>query len=188
MPLPWEEPGPPPEPPTSAHPATLPEKELRARCRLERGRAQGPGGQRRNKVFTSVSLTHTPSGVEAHASERRSPAANERMALRRLRLRLACEVRAAPPRGSGLDECATALWRSRRRGRRIACNPEHRDYPSLLAEAMDIVSDSKWDARRAAVRLGVTPSQLIRLAAAHPPALAKWNAERKRRGQAPLKA
>ena len=183
MPLPWEEDGPPPEPPASAHPATLPDDEILKDCSLERGRAQGPGGQHRNKVSTAVILTHDPTGAQAQANERRSPADNERMALRRLRLALATEHRTAPPTPRGFDECTTALWRSRRRERKIACNPRHRDYPSLLAEALDVVSDSKWDARKAATRMGVTPSQLIRLVADHPPALAMWNAHRQRRGK-----
>lgn len=187
MPLPWEQDGPPPEPPTSAHPATLPEEELRKVCHLDRGRTSGPGGQHRNRVATGVTLIHEPTGVLGQASERRSPAENERVALRRLRLALATDHRCAPPKARGFDECSTALWRSRRKDRRIACNPSHRDYPALLAEALDVVSDSKWDARTAATRLGVTPTQLIRLVADHPPALAMWNTHRQRKGKTTYK-
>lgn len=188
MPLPWEHDGPPPEAPISAHPAALPEEELRALCHLDRARTGGPGGQHRNRVASGVTLIHEPTGLRGQASERRRPADNERVALRRLRLALATEHRCAPPKGRGMDECATALWRQRRRDRKIACNPAHHDYPALLAEALDVVSDSKWDARTAATRLGVTPTQLIRLVADHPPALAAWNANRQRRGKTAYKA
>ena len=54
------------------HPACLDNESLRKECVLERGKSSGPGGQNRNKVSTMVTLTHTPTGVVAQASERRS--------------------------------------------------------------------------------------------------------------------
>ncbi|HZW08067.1 MAG TPA: peptide chain release factor-like protein, partial [Phycisphaerales bacterium] len=169
----------------------------------------------RNKVSTLVTLTHRPSGIAAHAGERRSQMENRAVALRRLRLALAVHVRTqAPPppapRGktresflAALDatistagrpgEQNSALWRSRvgatRHGStgRIACNPDHHDYPALLAEALDTVADSAWEPKPAAERLGITPSQLVKLVKDHPPAMVEWNAERAKRGSHPLK-
>lgn len=70
---------------------------------------------------------------------------------------------------------------------RLVINPDHHDFPSLLAEAMDHLADCGWDLRPAAVRLGITPSQVIKLLREHPPALLKANSERARHGMHALK-
>lgn len=164
------------------HPAGLADELILAQCRLERGRIGGPGGQHRNKVETAVTLTHTPTGYSAQAGERRSPKENERMALRRLRLELATHVRLGVPEG----EIRSDLWLTRTRGGRIAVSEAHRDFPTMLAEAMDVVWAARMDIRRAAARLGVSATQLVRLIARHPAALAAMNAERVKRKLRPL--
>ena len=173
----------PPQPRVSRHPACLDEATLLAQCTLGRGRSSGPGGQHRNKVQTLVLLTHTPTGIEAHAGERRSGRENHRVALRRLRLVLATEHREGVPAG----EARTALWMSRTRGGRIALSTEHWDFPAMLAEAMDAVFACGLDHKLAALRLCVSPTQLVRMIGEHPPALARLNAERLRRGVHALK-
>ncbi|MGD9688145.1 MAG: peptide chain release factor-like protein [Phycisphaerales bacterium] len=173
------------------HPACLDDEALLRQCELGRGRAGGPGGQHRNKVETLVMIRHVPSGLEAHAGERRSQSENKGVALKRLRLLLAIEVRCDPPRARGLDEIVgpsgSALWRSRRRDGRVACNPEHRDFPALLAEALDVVAAAEWDAPPAAERLEVTTSQLVKLVKDCPAALLAWNRKRRERGMRELK-
>ncbi len=160
------------------HPATIDEDELLKQCTWTRTRGSGPGGQRRNKVETGAALHHEPTGVSAQAGERRSQEENKHVALKRLRLALAVDYRTpvAPPKG--LDEIASELWRSRRSGDKIVCNPKHRDYPSLLAEALDVIADSGWKPPKAALRLGVTASQMLKLLREHPPAMVKLNQER----------
>jgi len=157
-----------------------------------RGRSSGPGGQHRNKVETQVTIHHHPTGLVGQAGERREGRVNHRNALFRLRLALATEVRTAVPRG----EVGSPLWSSRLVRKRledgtsrnhIACNPEHADYPSLLAEAMDVIDAANYEVRTAAVRLRTTSSQLLKLIANHPPALERVNAERARRNKRPLK-
>lgn len=187
------------------HPACLDDDALLAQSELGFGRTGGPGGQHRNKVQSLVRIVHTPTGVEAHAGERRSQHENRRVALRRLRLALAVEVRTPVPMG----EVGSELWRSRRRspdpqhgdggGRSplgrwrgggtgfILINPDHHDYPSLLAEAMDVIAAGAWDAKSASLRLECSASQLIKLVAAHPPALVRWNTERANAGLKPLR-
>ncbi len=172
------------KPRVSTHPAALEPDDLLRQCSMERGRSSGPGGQHRNRVQTLVILTHTPTGVTAQASERRSAEENRRVALRRLRLRLATEFRAPVP----LGECRTALWLSRCGPEgRIACNPRHADYPTLLAEALDVVEACGLDVKQAAVRLCCTPSQIVRLIAAHPAALDRLNRSREARGMHALR-
>jgi len=183
---------PPPDGPAAApllvpapHPATLSDADLLAQCDVARGRSGGPGGQHRNKVETKITLHHTPTGIDAQAGERRSAAENAAVALRRLRLVLAVAARAPVPPGESRSE----LWLRRcpeRAGGRITCNPDHHDYPALLAEALDTLESCALDMRRAAARLCCSPSQLTKLIKDHPPALVRLNARRAAAGDHPL--
>jgi len=165
------------------HPAALDDDALLKQCQVSTGRAGGPGGQHRNKVETAVILTHTASGVSAQASERRSQVENKRVALKRLRLNLAVEHRCATRTPTGLAEIASELWQRRRQGQKLPCNPENKDFPALLAEAMDVLFDSGWDPRKAGIRLGVSSTQLVKLCKNEPRAMAAINEARKAGGQ-----
>lgn len=161
-----------------AHPAALSDEELLGQCRIGKGRSSGPGGQHRNKVETKVTLTHEATGVSAQAGERRRAEDNKRVALFRLRLALAVAVRRPVPIGDVRSE----LWKSRCRGGRISVNPDHRDYPALLAEALEVIEACGLDAKKAALRLECSASQLIKLVKDHPPAIERWNRQRAERG------
>jgi hypothetical protein len=165
------------------HPAALSDDDLLAQCDMGRSRTSGPGGQNRNKVETAVELTHRKTGISAKAGERRSVRENRQVAIQRLRLALAVQHREPVPIG----DIRSTLWRSRLQGTKLVISPSHRDYPSLLAEALDVLEAAGLDPKTAAIRLTTTPSQLLRLLRHHPPALAALNAERERRGEHPLK-
>jgi hypothetical protein len=166
------------------HPAALAEDELLKHCVIGKGRGSGPGGQHRNKVETLVTITHTPTGVAAHAGERRSAMENRRVAVFRLRLALAVRLRTAVPIG----EARSALWQSRcTEEGRILCNPEHRDFPSILAEALNMLEAMHLDPKQAALRLGCSTSQLIKLVKEHPAAFEAWKRARQAEGLPALK-
>ena len=145
--------------PPPIHPAALSPDELLAQCDVRRVRRSGPGGQRRNKVETGVVLRHRPTEIMAEASERRSQAENQRLAISRLRTNLALEVRLPVEPASALSE----LWRSRCRAGRISINPGHADFPAILAELLDTLTACDMKLSTAAERLTTTGSQLTRL-------------------------
>jgi hypothetical protein len=164
------------------HPAALDADRLVAECQTTRTRRSGPGGQNRNKVETAIVLVHGPTGLVAEASERRSQAENLRAAVFRLRLKLALEVR----RPVGPGTVPSPLWRSRLRSGQIHVNPEHDDFPTLLAEALDVLNANANDLKESAAALGCTPTQLTRFLKTEPRALARLNERRRQIGLRPL--
>jgi hypothetical protein len=169
-------------PERSPHPAAAAADQLLAQCDVQFLRRSGPGGQNRNKVSTAVVLIHRPTGVRAEASERRSQAENRAVALRRLRVNLALEVRTSRDAGGG----PSPLWKSRTGGGRIAVSPTHDDFPALLAEALDVLASHDFDPHKAGETLGCSASQLVKLLKKTPRALAQMNQSRSQHGLHPL--
>ena len=64
----------------------------------------------------------------------------------------------------------------------MAVNSRHADFPSMLAEALDVLSACNWDVSLAAESLRCTGSQLVKLLKDEPRALALLNREREERG------
>lgn len=167
----------------SPHPAAIDPAALLKACEVRRRRASGPGGQNRNKVETAVELTHIATGIAAAATERRSQAENQRVALFRLRINLALQVREPIEAGAPPSE----LWRSRCGGGRIALNPAHEDFPAMLAEAMDVIAAMRFDFAKAAMILAVSASQLVKLLKDEPRALQWVNEQRELVGMSRLR-
>ena len=133
---------------------------LLKQCREERYRASGPGGQRRNKVETALKLHHGPSGVSVQAEESRYLQTNRMRALRRMRERIAIEVRAP------FDLASPALPPElvAQRGARgaLAVNARNPAYPIILATALDALAAAEGSYANAAHALGITTSQLLK--------------------------
>ena len=112
-------------------------------------------------------LTHRPTGTTAQASERRTQGENRRVALHRLRLELALTIRRPIRHDADHPYSPSPLWRERCRGGRIDVNPEHDDFPALLAEALDVLfarDDDPKDAARLARLLAVAVDQIPQVA------------------------
>lgn len=166
------------------HPAALGDPVFRRQCEETFGRASGPGGQHRNKVQTAVRLVHVPTGIEANATERRSQLQNRHAAQHRLRVKLAVGVRTSVEIARYRP---SSLWVQRRQGRTMPVNPKHKEFPALLAEALDVVAARRFDVAGAAGMLGITMSQLAKLMGREPKALMWVNAGRTALGLPALK-
>lgn len=163
-----------------SHPSELSVNELIKDCHVRRQRRSGPGGQHRNKVETAIVITHTPTGIQGAASERRNQAENRKHALFRLRINLALHLRTSRNKQS-------ELWNSRTSNKRITINPQHAEFPAVLAEALDVIVNQGLDMKRAAEILSVSSSQLIKLIKADNLAWQHLNQLRSDAGQHPLK-
>lgn len=161
--------------PPIAHPGCLSDDELLDDCAVERIRRSGPGGQHRNKVETGIRLRHRPTGLAAQATERRSQAENLKSAVDRLRWELVLSIRQTVNEGANVSP----LWNSRCRKGLLKVNPQHRDYPLLIAEALDVLARHAWDMKPAAEHLGCSTSQLTRFFRDDPRVFAHVNAQRK---------
>lgn len=169
--------------PREIHPAAIDPDELLKSCTITKGRSSGPGGQHRNKVSTHVTVLHTPTGCSGQAGERRSAKENQSVALKRLRHILAIEIRLPVPAG----DIRSDLWRSRCKNNRISCSSSHKDYPAMLAEALDVLEAMAYEPAQAALRMECSTSQILKLIASHPPAFVYLNAQRAKHNLHPLK-
>ena len=180
------------------HPAIWDEEKLLAKCRLTFSRASGPGGQNRNKVETSVQIEYLPDNIIASASERRSQNENRKVALQRLRCKLAVEVPWVPI-ASSHTQVANVLseeleptwhvsetWLRYCRSGRMDVSDTNPDWPAVLAELIGMLTRFEWNVASAATCVGTSTSQLVKLLKKHPPAFALLNQARTKRGQRPF--
>ena len=165
------------------HPACLPSRVLAESCRIERTRRGGPGGQHRNKVESAIVAHHLPSGITGQASERRSQNSNRQVAMARLRLNLAIQLRTE----IDPDRMPSQLWDKRLSGNKISVGVDHEDFPSMIAEVLDWLDSFDFRFAPAAKKLGCSTSQLIKLVQANDLVLTSVNRIRQQQGQGPLK-
>jgi hypothetical protein len=130
---------------------------LLAQCEVDRFRASGPGGQKRNKTESAVRLRHAPTGLQGEANESRSQHENRARALRRLRLTLALTLRA--PVDLEAYEATPLLSGALERG------PSRRspDLLAVLGELFDVLEASTWRIGEASAALGVPSASISRI-------------------------
>lgn len=161
----------------------LSESALLADCRFEFFRGPGPGGQKRNKTSNSVRLTHRPTGIHVQAGESRSLEENKLWAVRRLKLRLATDVRRAiDPRFFEPPAWFPQLVQLGR----LAVSHRNEHYARTAALVLDLLDSRQGKIGDVAKLLGVTTSSVVKFLAAEPQFWSAANALRKSAGQPPL--
>ena len=134
-------------------------------CRFDYFRGPGPGGQKRNKTSNSVRLTHLPTGISVIAGESRSLAENKMRAVRRLKVRLAAEVR-RPIDSRGFEP---PVWFAQvRQLGRLAVSQRNEHYARTAALVLDLLQERRGSIGDVAKLLEVTTSSVVKFLEAEP--------------------
>ena len=146
---------------------------LLLQCDIHFYKSSGPGGQHRNKVSSAVRLKHRPTGVSAHGDDSRSQHQNKEMAIRRLRMNLACQIRRqlTPPILDLPDYIKECIFRSR--GKQAGDNvrleigvKDHRFW-HIAAYLLYVMQACQGKVSDAAAILGITTGNFAALLNSH---------------------
>jgi len=149
---------------------SLPPESLLKQCFQARFQGSGPGGQKRNRVYSGVRLTHVASGLSAESVDSRASARNLGEALSRLRLALALAAVPGDPAKAGNDPGNAGVTEASgptgdpapATPFRAAANPSHADYARGALRALSLLRFHAGQLAPAAAALGCTPSALTR--------------------------
>ena len=107
--------------------------ELLRRCVQAPFQGPGPGGQKRNRVYSGVRLTHPESGLAGEASESREARRNLEDALHRLRLAMALSLPLSAPRDPSPPDAPATTGSSRT----ATPGSARTDIPAAVASSPD---------------------------------------------------
>jgi hypothetical protein len=159
----------------------LPPEELLRACGQARFQGSGPGGQKRNRVYSGVRLTHAESRLTAESVDSRASLRNLHAALARLRLSMALSA--------GLPGCdpAEAAAQTPQPSFRAGVNPAHADFPRFALRALHLLAWHQGQTAPAAAALECTASALTRFFKVDKGVWARARAIREANGLHPLK-
>ncbi|HEX8916244.1 MAG TPA: peptide chain release factor-like protein [Humisphaera sp.] len=141
-------------------PRFLSDDALLAESREDHYRGSGPGGQKRNKTSNAVRIVHGPTGVVVTATESRSLKENRLQAIRRLRNRLAADVREPVD----LVRFAPPDWfLSIRHDTRIEASHRHPYHAPAAGLVLDLLAALGGNPAAVAVNLGVSTTAVVKL-------------------------
>ncbi len=154
-------------------------------CEVDKYRASGPGGQKRNKTDSAVRIRHLPTAIAAIANEDRSQHVNKRRALRRLRLLIALDVRSTIDAESYAPSETMSEYITGDGALRIA---EVNDaYPIVISEVMDVLHSCDLRISDTAEKLGISTAQMSDLFLRDPSVLREVNRQRQAADLKPLR-
>lgn len=137
----------------------LSEDRLLAQCHEDHYRGSGPGGQKRNKTSNAVRLRHGPTGFIVTATESRSLKENRLWAIRRLRIKLATDLREP----IDLLRFEPPDWfLSIRRQDRIEASHRHPYYAAVAGLILDLLKALGGNPATVAANLGVSTTAVIK--------------------------
>ncbi len=170
----------------------LTDKAILDQCDVHLHKASGPGGQHRNKVTSAVRLKHRPTGVTASAPESRSQHENKRLALRRLRMNIACRIRCQVeiPRLELPPAVAEHTFQPRGRAphapRRLEVGRKDKHFWHVAAFLLDLLEAFEGRLAEAAACIGITTSNFAAVLKSDRHLLAAAQRLRKRFNQKPI--
>ena len=168
---------------------------LLAQCDIHTYRSSGPGGQHRNKVSSAVRLRHRATGITAHGDDSRSQHENKALAIKRLRMDFALQLRRPVDKVAGEIPAVVRECLFVPRGKAVTTRDlkrlqvgrkDHRFWP-VAAALLDILDAFEGRIADAAAWLGITTSNLVSTFQDDRHLLAAAQAMRKKHGLGPLK-
>jgi len=168
------------------HPAIVELDALLAQCRVTSHRRGGPGGQHRNKVSSAVLVLHEPTGISAEANERRDQTQNRRVAIERLRLRLALTLRTERSEQAKSDE-TESFFRDRWSNRPLKINETNFDRCAVLALILDDLHLAGGQPSLVSAKWKTSTTSIVQLVASYPPAFQGVNRWREHHGRSALR-
>lgn len=133
----------------------LDDSRLLKSCRVDVYSASGPGGQKRNRKYSAVRITHRDTGISAIAEDSRSQQENKTRALRRLRKSLAFCVRSdTSSSGNTIIRHGESLHEL------LGVSLQNPSYPKLCAAVLDAVDEAGGKIGEAARSLSISTGQL----------------------------
>ena len=170
------------------------DRTLLGNCDVNVHRASGPGGQHRNKVSTAVRLTHRATGITATAYDSRSQHENRATALKRLRMKIACQHRrAVDPEAPAIPKAVASCLFTPHKGpptpaaRRLQVGRKDRRFWAVVQFLLDVLEACEGRLSDAAGKIGITTSNLAAILKEDRHSWAAAAELRKRHGLGPLK-
>jgi len=169
------------------HPSVIPLDDLLAVCRISQHRRGGPGGQHRNKVSSGIIVLHVPTGISAEANERRDQSDNRRVAIDRLRSRIAMNVRTSSASKLKKDKQSQTI-RERWTGRPMKINASNFDHHAVLALVLDDLHRAGGQPSLVAPIWKTSTTSIVNFVGSQPASFTIVNRWREFHGRLPLRS
>jgi hypothetical protein len=162
---------------------TITDSAFLKQCNFDVYSASGPGGQKRNRTYSAVRLTHKPTGLAVVAEESRSQHENRARACRRLKIMIALRLRAQLTNGWNLPDALVPYFKPVVQ----RMNPKNELYALFCAAMLDLLHLQCGSLSDSARTLGISTGKCGKLFMIAKDILAEANAIRASFGLKPLK-